>query len=152
MRFSTIISGFAFTASAFAAPSIILHNNCDFDVFVTSVGKTSGNTTRVHPDVPWIEEEYFDGTGTAIKIGRTAAALWTAKPTLHLSYTYSRGQSLYYDLSTTYGFDFWGKKITVKGDDDKEVPSIEWDGAPELIQHTQSYFGETGLTLEICAA
>ncbi|KAJ8118567.1 hypothetical protein OPT61_g470 [Boeremia exigua] len=151
MHFSTIVSGLAFTATAFAAPYVVVHNNCDFDVFVTSVGQTSGNTTRVQPDTRWVEEEYFQGIGTAIKIGRTAAALWTAKPTLHLSYTYSKDQSIYYDLSTAYGFDFWGLKITLKGDKDKNVPSIEWDGAPGPI-HTESYFGETGLTLEACAA
>ena len=151
MYFFTIFSGMALAAATLAAPSIVVHNNCDFDIFVTSVGQTTGNTTKVQPDTLWTEEEYFQGIGTAIKIGRTAAALWTAKPTLHLSYTYNKGQSLYYDLSTAYGFDFWGLKITVKGDKDKDVPAIEWDGAP-LPNHTLSYFGETGLTLEVCAA
>jgi len=151
MHFSTIFSGLAFAATAFAAPYVIVHNNCDFDIFITSVGSTSGNTTKVQPDTRWTEEEYFEGTGTAIKIGRSAAALWTAQPTLHLSYTYNKGKSIYYDLSTAYGFDFWGKKITLKGDEEKDVPSIEWDGAPGPI-HTTSYFGETDLTLEVCAA
>lgn len=151
MRFSTIFSGLALAATTLAAPTIIVHNNCDFDIFVTSVGQTSGNTTKVQPDVLWTEEEYFENTGTAIKIGRSAAALWTAQPTLHLSYTYNKNQSLYYDLNTAYGFDFWGKKITVRGDEGKNVPTIEWDGAPGPAQ-ISSYLGETGLTLELCAA
>lgn len=150
MRFSTIFSGLAIAATTLAAPSIVVHNNCDFDVFVTSVGQITGNTTKVQPDTLWTEEEYFQGIGTAIKIGRTAAALWTAKPILHLSYTYNKGVSLYYGLSTVYGFDFPNKKITVKGDKDKDVPSIEWDGAPQS-GNTLAYFGETGLTLEVCA-
>lgn len=150
MRFSTVVTGLAIAATTLATPSVIVHNNCDFDIFVTSVGKTTGNTTKVQPDTLWTEEEYFQDIGTAIKIGRSAAALWTAKPTLHLSYTYTKGVSLYYDLSTAYGFDFWGKNITVKGDKDKDVPSIEWYGAPQP-NHTLAYFGETGLTLEVCA-
>lgn len=151
MHFSTILSGFALAATALAAPSVVVHNSCDFDIFVTSVGQTTGNTTKVQPDTLWTEEEYFSGVGTAIKIGQTAAALWTAKPTLHLSYTYSKGKSLYYDLSTTYGFDFGGENITVKGDKDKNVQPIVWYGAPGPV-HTYVFFGETGLTLELCAA
>lgn len=152
MLFSTIFSSLALAATALAAPSVVVHNNCDFDIFVTSVGQTTGNTTKVQPDTRWTEEEYFQGIGTAIKIGRDVAALWTAKPVLHLSYTYKKNESIYYDLSTAYGFDFWGKKITVKGDEGKDVPSIEWNGAPGPI-HTYNYsHGETGLTLEVCAA
>lgn len=150
MRFSTVVSGLALAVTALAAPSIVVHNNCDFSIFVTSVGTTAGNTTEVHPDTLWTEEEYFQGIGTAIKITRSAAALWTAKPTLHFSYTYNKGQNIYYDLSSAYGFDFWGMKLIVKGDEDKNVSSIEWDGAPQP-NHTLAYFGETGLTLEVCA-
>jgi hypothetical protein len=151
MHSSTIFSGLALAATALAAPSIVVHNNCDFDIFVTSVGTTAGNTTKVQPDTLWTEEEYFSGIGTAIKVTRSAAALWTAKPTLHFSYTYNKGQSIYYDLSSAYGFDFWGQNLTIKGDKDKNVPTIEWDGEPQP-NHTLSYFGETGLTLEVCAA
>lgn len=151
MHFSTVFSALALAVTTFAVPSIVVHNNCDFNIFVTSVGQATGNTTKVQPDTLWTEEEYFQGVGTAIKIGRTAAALWTAQPTLHLSYTYNKGKSIYYDLSTAYGFDFWGKNITVKGDKDKDVQPIEWNGAPGPV-HTLSYLGETGLTLEVCAA
>lgn len=151
MRFSAISSGLALAATALAAPSVIVHNNCDFNIFITSVGQTTGNTTAVQPDTLWTEEEYFQGVGTAIKIALTDAALWTAKPVLHLSYTYKKNESIYYDLSTAYGFDFWGKKITLKGDEGKNVPSIEWNGEPSP-PHTYAFFGETGLTLEVCAA
>ncbi|KAJ4316784.1 hypothetical protein N0V94_005276 [Neodidymelliopsis sp. IMI 364377] len=150
MRFSTVISSLALAATTLAAPSAIVHNNCDFSIFVTSVGSTSGNTTEVRPDTLWTEEEYFQGVGTAIKVTRSAAALWTAKPTLHFSYTYNKGKNIYYGLSTAYGFDFWGQNITITGDKGKDVPSIEWDGAPQP-DRTLAYFGETGLTLEVCA-
>jgi hypothetical protein len=151
MRFSTILSSLALAVTTLAAPSIVVHNNCNFSIFVTSVGATSGNTTEVRPDTLWTEEEYFQNIGTAIKITKSAAGLWTAKPTLHFSYTYNKGKSIFYDLSTVYGFDFWGQKITVTGDKDKDVSEIKWDGTPKP-NHTLSYFGETGLTLEICAA
>jgi len=151
MRFSTIFSGLTLAATGLAAPSVVVHNNCDFDIFVTSVGSSVGNTTKVQPDTLWTEEEYFSGTGTAIKIARSATALWTAKPVLHLSYTYDQGKSLYYDLSTVYGFDFDNQNITVTGDEGKNVTSIKWVGTPGPI-HTFSYFGETGLHLETCAA
>ncbi|KAF3006628.1 hypothetical protein E8E13_007702 [Curvularia kusanoi] len=147
MRFSTILSGSALAATTLAAPSVVVHNNCDFNLFVTSVGQTIGNTTTVQPDTRWTEPEYFQGIGTAIKIARSAAALWTAQPVLHLSYTYSKDKSLYYDLSTTYGFDFYGENITVTGDEGKDVQPIEWHGTPGPV-HTYSYFGETGLHLE----
>lgn len=151
MRFSTIFSGLTLAAAGLAAPSVVVQNNCDFDIFVTSVGTSVGNTTKVQPDTLWTEEEYFSGVGTAIKIARSATALWTAKPVLHLSYTYDQGKSLYYDLSTVYGFDFENQNITVTGDEGKDVTSIKWVGTPGPI-HTFSYFGETGLHLETCAA
>lgn len=151
MHFSSILAGLALAATTLAAPSIVVHNNCDFSIFVTSVGATVGNTTEIRPDTLWTEEEYFQGIGTAIKITKTSNGLWTAKPALQLSYTYAKGQDIYYDLSTAYGFDFWGQNITVRGDKGKDVPSIDWNGAPQP-NHTLVYSGETGLTLEVCAA
>lgn len=151
MHFSVILNILALAATTLAAPSIVVHNNCDFSVFVTSVGITTGKTVEVHPDTLWTEEEYFQGTGTAIKVTKTSDGLWTGKPALQLGYTYNKSKNIYYDLSTAYGYDFWGKNITVRGDKGKDVPPIDWNGAPQP-SNTLVFIGETGLTLEVCAA
>jgi hypothetical protein len=150
MLLSVTLSTLALAATTLAAPFITVKNKCDFDVFVTSVGREDRGTTKVPRNNTWREEEYFQGVGTAIKITRTKAGLWTAKPVLHLSYTYKKGEGIYYDLSSAYGFDFGGQKITVKEDGGRNVPTIEWDGEPQP-NHTRFYKGETGLTLEVCA-
>ena len=151
MHFSTLLNSLALAATALAAPSIVVHNNCDYSVFVTSVSVTTGNTIELRPDNFWTEEEYFQGTGTAIKVTKTSDGLWTAKPALQLGYTYNKGQNIYYDLSTAYGYDFWGQNVTVRGDKGKDVPSIDWYGVPKP-NRTLVFVGETGLTLEVCAA
>ena len=58
--------------------------------------------------------------------------LYSLKPVLHFSYTYNEGENIYYDLSSHLGFDFWGDKLTITGDEgDNDVEEIEWNGQPK---------------------
>jgi hypothetical protein len=150
MLFPVALSTLALAATTLAAPSIIVKNSCESDVFVTSVSQTPRDTIKVQPDKSWTEAEYFSGTGTAIKITKTADGLYTGKPTLHLSYTFKQGGPLYYGLSNAYGYDFEGQNITVTGDKGKNVPAIRWNDTAQP-NNTLAYRGETNLTLQLCA-
>ena len=140
---------FALAATTLAVPFIEVKNKCGSDVWVTSVGTQPGNTNKVPNTKSWKEDQYFSGVGTAIKITRTADGLYNSRPVLHLSYTYSPDR-IYYGLSTVFGYDFQGKKITVQGDANEGVPSIQWD-ATNQPSGTLAYVGTTNLTLVLCA-
>ncbi|KAF2849855.1 hypothetical protein T440DRAFT_118288 [Plenodomus tracheiphilus IPT5] len=149
MHFSTLLTTITLTASTALAGTSFVHNNCGYDVYITSVGTKPGVTKKLGNNSWWSEKQYYEGVGTAIKITSTATGLWEGKPVLHLSYTYDAGKSIYYDLSTAYGFDFAGKKLRVHGPEGKKVEEIVWEGEPKP-NHTAVYFGDTNLTLELC--
>jgi hypothetical protein len=149
MLLPVALSTLALAATTLAAPLITVKNNCKFDVYVTSVGKTAGQPTKVQPNKSWTEAEYFSGTGTAIKITKTANGLYTSEPTLQLGYTYTK-KDLYYSLNTVPKYGFPGQKITVKEDQGKKEPTIQWNDAAQLSD-TLYHAGETGLTLQLCA-
>lgn len=138
----------AMASSALAGTSFV-HNKCDFDVWVTSVGATTGETTQVPNGTYYSEKQYFEKVGTAIKITKTQQGLYDGKPVLHFSYTYAQNRSIYYDLSSINGFDFTGKKLRIHGPEGGHIEEIEWDGEPKP-NHTAVFLGDTNLTLELC--
>ena len=151
MHLPTFLATLALTASTALAGVSNVHNGCDFDVFITSVGISQSDTKKISPGIYWNEEQIIEsgGIGTAVKITRTDDGLWANKPVLHFSYSYDIGQTIYYDLSTHNGFDFWGKKLRIHGAEGKDVTEIVWNGEPKP-NHTLVYVGDTDLTLELC--
>jgi hypothetical protein len=151
MRFTSLLTTLALAAGiAFAADTIIF-NNCDFTVWYAAVdSQPSGNMTQVPSGGYIYQEEWFDGkTGTALKITRAANGLWAGKPILNLGYTLTEGE-LWYDLSSINGYDFWGEKVTLTGDD-KDAEGITWNGEPGP-SHVAHWTGPLNLTLTLCAA
>ncbi|KAI8935332.1 hypothetical protein NX059_007917 [Plenodomus lindquistii] len=149
MRLSALIASITLMAGTALAGTTFVHNKCGFDVYVTSVGATTSETMKLTNTSYWSEKQYFEGIGTAIKITTSPNALWESKPVLHFSYTYTKNVSIYYDLSTAFGFDFAGDKLRVHGPEGKNVEEIVWDGEPKP-NHTAVFFGDTSLTLELC--
>ena len=152
MRFTSLLTTLALTASTAHAAMIVVHNNCNFTVWYTSVG--SGDPPKPD-DLPaglWgTALQYHDGTGTAVKFTRTYDGIWANKPVLHFTYDYKKGESIYYGISTHNGFDFWGEKITLEGEEGKGAEEIVWDGVPGP-DHTAAYLkGEIDLTFTLCA-
>ncbi|KAL6707756.1 hypothetical protein ACN47E_003877 [Coniothyrium glycines] len=151
MHLQVLIAALGLTVTTAIAGVTSIHNNCDFDVWITSVGATQGKTKKLAPGNYWNEKQYLEqsGVGTAIKITRTQNGLYEDKPVLHLSYSVDKGKSIYYDLSTHNGFDFSGEQLRVHGEEGKKVAQIVWDGAPKP-NHTYEYNGDTDLMLELC--
>lgn len=122
-------------------------------MYLWSVSSVVGPLQIVPTGATYRERFRYDpATGIAIKIGTTDQALYTAQPLLHFNYALNNAEgSIYYDLSTVFGFDqkFQGQKFVVKGTEGRNVLSIEWyGGAPS---GTKAYFGDTDLTLTLCA-
>lgn len=151
MKTPSFLAIIAIAANNVLAGTSLVHNQCDFDVWVTSVATTQGPTTKLPPGQYWSQGQYEEEVGTAIKITRSAKGLWEDKPVLHFSYTFHEGKDIYYDLSTHSGFDFVGKKITITGgDDNDDVVEITWNGKPKP-NRTVVYEGDTDLILTLCA-
>ena len=89
------------------------------------------------------------GVGTAIKITRTEKGLWDGSSVLTFAYSYDKGTSIYYDLSSFSGFAFWGKKLRIHGPEGKAVEEVVWNGEPRP-NRTLVFFGDTDLILELC--
>jgi hypothetical protein len=151
MRLPTILATIALTANTALAAYSVVHNKCDFPVWVTSVGKQVGQTTKLSPG-EWKTEAQIpqeDNVGRAIKITKSEKDLWESKPVLTFAYSYKKDTHIYYDLSSAYGFDFQGKKIRIHNTQGKPVEEIVWVGEPKE-NHTAAYMGEADLTLELC--
>jgi hypothetical protein len=151
MRFTSLLTTLALAAGTAFAADTIVYNNCNFTVWYVAVdSQPPGNMTQILSGGYIYQEEWFDGkTGTAVKITRGANALWDGKPVLNLGYTLTKGE-LWYDLSSINGYDFWGEKVTLTGDD-KDAEVITWDGAPGP-SHIAHWTGPLDLTLTLCAA
>ncbi|KAF2130427.1 hypothetical protein P153DRAFT_395841 [Dothidotthia symphoricarpi CBS 119687] len=147
MRLSTLLPTLALALPSTAYPFAILHNLCPFPIYLTSSG-VPAPPTLLPPLAYHLEEQYFSGTGTAIKITQTPDGLYTGAPTLHFSYTYTAGVSVYYDLSSHGGFDFEGWTL-VLGGGKEDVVEVVWEGEEEE-QRTEVYWGETDLVLTLC--
>jgi hypothetical protein len=150
MRFTPVFTTIALAASTASASETMVHNNCDFSVWYTAVDSTPPtNTAEIPPNNYIAQDEWFDGkTGTALKITRTADGLWANKSVLNFGYTLTKGE-IWYDLSSINGYDFWGKTITLTGDD-KDAEGIIWDGVPGPV-HIAHWTGPLDLTLTLCA-
>lgn len=150
MRPSALLpTAFTLLTSTLAAPLAIIHNACPFPVYAVSVGTKSSSLVPIPPSAYHLEEQYFSGIGTAIKVTRSSDGLYKNEPVLHLSYTYTAGQSIYYDLSSHNGFAFEGWRV-VLGGGNEDVEEIVWEGEARG-QRTVAYFGETDLVLTLCA-
>lgn len=151
MKSAPFLAFIAIAANNVLAGNSLVHNLCDFPVWVTSVASTQSPTTKLPSGQWWSQGQYEDEVGTAIKITRSARGLYEGKPVLHFSYTYHEGKDIYYDLSTHAGFDFQGEKITITGgDDNDDVEVITWNGKPKP-NRTAVYEGDTDLILTLCA-
>lgn len=128
-----------------APPTVTITNNCPFSVWITSVSGTPGPTEEVTSGTDWLEPEYFDGIGTAVKITREADSLWTNAPVLILGYTYKAGESIYYDLGTHAGYNFAGYTVKLQG----AGGDVVWVGEPEP-QDTMVFWRSSELTLGLC--
>jgi hypothetical protein len=152
MRPTAILTTLALTLpSTHASASTTITNSCSFPVYYALTDSHAPTSMFVlDPDSSTSSAQYFDGnTGTALKITRAANGLWTGAPVLNFGYTVKEGQT-WYDISTVYGYDFWGERVVLSGAEEGSE-EIVWEGAPGPV-HVAHWFGDVDLVLEICAA
>jgi hypothetical protein len=153
MYLPTLLTSLALAASTAlaaptTAPNAIVHNKCDYPVYVTSVSADSQEQTQVI--APGHQFYKTQGSGISIKVTKTEKGLYTGKPVLLFSHSYQPQLGLYYDLNHVNGFDFSGEKLRIHNAEGLPVEEIVWVGEPKPA-YTEAYLGgPADLTLELC--
>jgi len=148
MRVSSNLASLALAASTTHAATNYLINNCDFDVYYRTVGGDQSvfESTPIKAKSTVTTAQFFRVSGTTIKITKNPDGIWKSEPTLQFSYTYQPNATIWYNLSTDYGYDFWGFKVALGG---INADWAIWNGAPGT-DRTLSYVGEKDLALKLC--
>lgn len=158
MRFitATITSLAALTPLASAVGSAIVKNQCDFPVYLWSVG---GSVSDVHTlnahDGGYSELMRTDDTsgGIALKMTLEEDGLFTGKPQTIFAYALGGGEGkVAYDLSDVFGDPFSGNTLSLAPAEDT-CKSICWNGgiSASYVSNTEMCTEDTDVTLTLCA-
>jgi len=136
--------------TAFASYSIV-HNNCNYTVWVTSVQTNRTPIQKILSGGQYIEPQNVaqNGVGTSVQVLKSEDGLYTGKPILTMAYSLIPNDTLYYSLSSANGFGFKGEKLRVHNTAGIAVEEIVWLGEPKP-DYTAAYKGNADLTLELC--
>ena len=151
MYLSTLLGTFAMTANTAFASYAIVHNNCNFTIWVTSVQLRRSPIQRLAPGENYSEEQKVsqNGVGSAVQVLKSEVGLYTGAPILTMAYSLVPEDALYYSLSTANGFDFNGDRLRIHNTNGLHVEEIVWTGEPKP-DYTAAYKGDADLTLELC--
>lgn len=134
----------------------IVHNNCNFPVYLWSVASTVLPERTLLPNEEYNEvfRENANTGGIAIKITTDRDGLYTSAPQMIFAYnlasTREQGQrqdKVWYDLSDVFGDPFVGYPVNLTPSE----PSISWkDGVPPAGSQVRVVDASTDLRLSLC--
>ncbi|CAG8169500.1 unnamed protein product [Penicillium olsonii] len=134
----------------------IVNNNCDFPVYLWSVGTNVQPVQTLNPDDSYGEifREDPNTGGIAIKISTDVDGLYTSAPQMVFAYNLSyfkrrgdNGEKVWYDLSDVFGDPFQGYPISLT----PAEPAIHWQtGVPPSGSQVRVIASWTNLTLSLC--
>ncbi|KAJ5088994.1 hypothetical protein N7532_007678 [Penicillium argentinense] len=158
MRFTTtttIAALAAMTPLASAVGSAIVINQCDFPVYLWSVGGSVGEMqTLVAKDGGYSELMHTDESsgGIALKITLAEDGLYTGSPQTVFAYALGNQGRVAYDLSDVFGDPFAGHTLHVSPSEDT-CNSICWNGgiSASYVSNTESCTQDADVTLTLCA-
>lgn len=148
MHYTTLALA-AFTTAAAAAGQASIVNNCDFPVYLWSVG--DGEATErgaFNPGKTWTED-YEEGT-REIKISQMEDGISNGNTQSGLVYAVNDGE-VSYDLYHVLGTFF--SSLTVETDkegDSEECDSIVWEDGPKGTSK-KTCSSDASVTLTLCA-
>jgi hypothetical protein len=129
----------------------IIKNNCDFPIYLWSVGTTARPEKTLLPNGYYSElfrEEKNTG-GIAIKISTDVDGLYTSAPQMVFAYNLSdlTEGKVWYDLSDVFGDPFEGYPVSLS----PAEPRISWpDGVPSAGSQVRVTSADTNLVLSLC--
>ncbi|KAJ6073096.1 hypothetical protein N7467_011181 [Penicillium canescens] len=129
----------------------VINNNCNFPIYLWSVGTTARPEKTLLPNDVYSElfrKEKNTG-GIAIKISTDVDGLYTGAPQMVFAYnlsTLTQGK-VWYDLSDVFGDPFEGYPVSLS----PAEPRISWpDGVPSAGSQVRVTSADTNLVLSLC--
>ena len=152
MRSFTAATIAALAVTAAAAGKSHVNNNCDFPVYVWSVGADVEDVGKLDGGKSYEHDLVRDPVtgGLAIKITTVEDGLYNGSPQTNFAYTLDPDR-VFYDLSDVFGSPFEGHEVSVVPSD-KDCDSIVWeDGSQVSGSEVKSCSSDTDLHLNLCA-
>jgi hypothetical protein len=153
MYLPTLLASLALAASTASAapmtgPQGIVHNKCDFPIYVTADDANGQDGTQII--TPGHNFYKTQAPGIAIKVTKTVDGLTSGAPVLIFGLSYTPESGVYYSLNHLGPYDFSGDKVRIHNAGSLPVEEIVWNGSPQP-PHTAAYLGgPADLTLELC--
>ncbi|OQD83643.1 hypothetical protein PENANT_c016G00737 [Penicillium antarcticum] len=129
----------------------VIKNNCDFSIYLWSVGTAVQAEKTLLPNDVYSEifrEEKSTG-GIAIKISTDVDGLYTSAPQMIFAYNLSNVAQgkVWYDLSDVFGDPFEGYPVSLT----PAEPQINWaDGVPPAGSQVRVTKADSNLVLSLC--
>ncbi|KAJ5349375.1 hypothetical protein N7541_007102 [Penicillium brevicompactum] len=154
MHFSTalIASVATLTPLVSAVGNAIVTNNCNFPVYVWSVGGSVGPKQTLQQGEKYTEALHHDAAsgGVSLKITTVDDGLYNGSPQTNFAYTLDPG-TVWYDLSDVFGDPFSGKPIVVRPTD-SSCPNLCWaQGVNPGGSQTNNCNSDASVNLNLCA-
>lgn len=146
------IAALSTTAAAASVGKAGVTNNCDFPVYLWSVGSSVSDVNEIAPGKTYAEGYERDPVtgGRVLKITTEEDGLYNGSPQTNFAYTLDP-EKVWYDLSDVFGSTFGGYKLTVEASDEK-CDSIVWDdGTQPGGSQVKDCSNESSTTLTLCA-
>lgn len=134
----------------------IVNNNCDFTVYLWSVGTDVKPVHQLNSGESYDEmfREDPNTGGIAIKLSTDMDGLYTSAPQMVFAYNLSyfkrrgdNGEKVWYDLSDVFGDPFQGYPVSLT----PAEPSILWEnGVPPAGSQVRVIASSTDLVLSLC--
>lgn len=158
MHFTTVTlaSLAALAPMVSALGSAVVHNKCDFPVYLWSVGSSMSDTkTLVANDGAYTELYRTDDStgGIALKMTLEEDGLTTGKPQTIFSYALNDDEGkIFYDLSDVFGDPFTGHTLSVTPAEDT-CKGICWNGgiSASYVSNTEACTRDADVILTLCA-
>lgn len=153
MRSFTLAALSALTTLAAAETGqATVNNNCDFPVYIWSVGSGVDYAGEFPTGESFTEDLVRDDVtgGRAIKITTVEDGLYNGAPQTIFAYTLDPEQ-VWYDLSDVFGSPFEGHSVVLEPTEE-DCESIVWeDGSQVSGSEVKVCTSETDLHLNLCA-
>jgi hypothetical protein len=145
-------AAFALLAAAglASASNAVVKNNCNFPVYLWSVGGSVGPEQTLNTGQSYSETIHYDSAsgGVAIKLTTTPNGLYDGSPETIFAYSLS-GNLVYYDLSDVFGDAFSGHPVDLSPSD-TSCPVVDWPNGTPPPSGSFACQSGSDLTLTLC--
>lgn len=151
-QIKALIVTIALAKCALALGNAVVTNNCDFNVYLWSVGGSIVDKGPLQKGNSYSEEFHrdFKSGGVTLKITTVPDGIYNNKPETDFAYNLDSG-AIWYDLSDVNGDPFAGHKLAMTSAS-TACPSTVWpNGTPDGTGTENCPDTNANVTLTLCA-